>query len=99
MTRKSAPRMPTSDSLPPVGVAEAMSAFLAARRSEGDWDARREVLAATAELVAEGLTGAVNPQLVRELRLLVDELAGMEGDDAFDALAAELSASVGDTAH
>jgi hypothetical protein len=79
------------------GVVEpSVAAWIATRRGEDDWSPQLEPLAQLAVTVASRLdAGDVTGPLVRELRSTLLELRrGEDGADAFELLAAELSAAV-----
>ena len=78
-------------------ITKAVTKWLAARRKDADWSADLEPLAAVAVAVAERLDlGDVSGPLVKELRATLVDLARPteEEADAFELLAAELSAAV-----
>ena len=78
-------------------ITKAVTKWLTARRKDGDWSADLEPLAAVAVAVAERLDlGDVSGPLVKELRATLVDLARPteEEADAFELLAAELSAAV-----
>ena len=79
-------------------LAKAVTRWLTTRRGDADWRPELEPLATLAVQVAKALdAGDVTGPLVRELRLTLLELAPVEvAEDAFDLLAAELSATVRD---
>jgi hypothetical protein len=79
-------------------IAKAVSKWITTRRGDDDWSADMEPLAALATTVAKALdAGDVSGPLVRELRMTLARLEPLEGaGDAFDLLAAELSAAVRD---
>lgn len=76
-----------------------VTAWITTRRGEDDWSAQLEPLAQLAVTVAARLdAGDVTGPLVRELRSTLLELRrGEDGGDAFELLAAELSAAVRDS--
>lgn len=80
-------------------VTESVVSFLESRQGDGDWSEVKQALAALSLTVAQRIDGGdVNPQLVRELRATLLELAPPEVNaDAFDRIAAELSAAMGDS--
>jgi hypothetical protein len=82
----------------PVGLVPVVSAWLTTRRGEDDWTDELEPLAALAVSVAEAIdAGGMSGPLVRELRLVLLDLRREEVvGDAFELLAAELSAAVHD---
>lgn len=78
-------------------ITKAVTKWLTARRKDDDWTADLEPLAAVAVAVAERLDlGDVSGPLVKELRATLGDLARPteEEADAFELLAAELSAAV-----
>lgn len=78
-------------------VRKSLNKFLAARRKEHDWTPAHETLAAVAVTLADTLdagAGVSVAAVARELRATIDQLRATEGTDAFDRLAAELSAAV-----
>ena len=78
-------------------ITKAVTKWLTARRKDADWSADLEPLAAVAVAVAERLDlGDVSGPLVKELRATLVDLARPteEEADAFELLAAELSAAV-----
>jgi hypothetical protein len=80
-------------------VEPSVTAWITARRGESDWSAELEPLAELAVAVAARLdAGDVTGPLVRELRSTLLELrCSKDGGDAFELLAAELSAAVRDS--
>jgi hypothetical protein len=82
-----------------VVVEPSVTAWITTRRGEDDWSAQLEPLAQLAVTVAARLdAGDVTGPLVRELRSTLLELRrGEDGGDAFELLAAELSAAVRDS--
>jgi hypothetical protein len=75
----------------------ALDLLLKSRRSDPDWSQSHETLAALAATLADTLdagAGMAVAAVSRELRATLEALAPKEGTDAFDRLAAELSASV-----
>lgn len=80
-------------------VSKAVGTWLRKRRKADDWSPDLEPLAALAQAVAERIdAGDVTGPLVKELRATLLELMPTEGGvDAFELLAAELSAAVHDT--
>jgi len=82
-----------------VVVEPSVTAWITTRRGEDDWSAQLEPLAELAVTVAARLdAGDVTGPLVRELRSTLLELRrGEDGADAFELLAAELSAAVRDS--
>ena len=80
-------------------VSKAVGIWLKLRRKADDWSADLEPLAALAAACAERIdAGDVTGSLVKELRATLVELMPREesGTDAFELLAAELSATVHD---
>jgi len=78
-------------------ITKAVTKWLTARRKDDDWSADLEPLAAVAVAVAERLDlGDVSGPLVKELRATLVDLGRPteEEADAFELLAAELSAAV-----
>ena len=79
-------------------VSKAVGIWLKLRRKADDWSADLEPLAALAAACAERIdAGDVTGSLVKELRATLVELMPREdAQDAFELLAAELSATVHD---
>ena len=77
---------------------KAVSRYIAARRKDDDWTDEFEPLAQLAVSLAKSIeSGNVTGPMARELRLTLAELTPVEiHADAFDLLAAELSAAMGD---
>ena len=76
---------------------EAVDKLLRSRRADADWSDRHEALAALAVTLADTLdqgAGATVAAVSRELRSVVELLSHHGETDAFDRLAAELSAAV-----
>ena len=76
---------------------KALDKFLAQRRKDADWTTVHDALAAVARTLADTLdagAGVSVAPVARELRTTIDQLRATEGTDAFDRLAAELSAAV-----
>jgi hypothetical protein len=77
---------------------EAVRKYVAARRGDDDWVDELEPIAELAISLAVSIdAGNVTGPMARELRMTLAELAPLEVHaDAFDLLAAELSAAMGD---
>jgi hypothetical protein len=79
-------------------IAPSVTAWIAARRNDDDWAGDFEPLAALAVTLAGSIDdGNVTGPMAKELRATLAALAPVEVHaDAFDLLAAELSAAMGD---
>ena len=79
-------------------IADAVGKFVASRRADDDWSAELEPVAALAVALAQSMdAGNVTGPMAKELRATLAALAPVEVHaDAFDLLAAELSAAMGD---
>lgn len=79
-------------------LAKAVRAYLKARRAADDWTDELEPIAALAVTLATAIdSGNVTGPMARELRATLADLEPVEVHaDAFDLLAAELSAAMGD---
>jgi hypothetical protein len=83
---------------------DSLNRLLERRRQDADWGDDLEAIAALAMTLAEALdlgAGSGLAAVAREYRTTVERLSTQEGavTDAFDQLAAQLSAKVDDTAH
>jgi hypothetical protein len=80
----------------------AVETFLATRRSASDWSDGLEALACLALTLADTLdagAGMAIAAVSRELRATLDALTPRGESDAFTRIAAELSATLGDSTH
>lgn len=76
---------------------KALNRLLRSRRKDADWTDVHETLAALACTLADTLDDGAGPAVAavsRELRAVVEQLSTSGESDAFDRLAAELSAAL-----
>lgn len=76
---------------------KALNRLLRSRRKDADWSDVDETLAALAGTLADALdagAGAALAAVSREFRAVVEQLSATGETDAFDRLAAELSAAL-----
>lgn len=80
-------------------ISEALQAMLAVRRQDSDWTLEMEVRASLATGLANDLDLGTcsNPAgVVREIRMILDDLRPRADNDAFRILTSRLSTSLGE---